>query len=165
MYLRVLVLIWFINASFLPSLVPRFIFLAAVGVLLSLRMSRRELPASESEVPDLQNPFEIRPAIGFALLFVILSVVTGFVKSTVGNSGLLAVSAIVGVSDIDPFILSLVQGSDGTMHIFTSAIILAMMSNTIAKAIYFWSLSPITRKETALKYSIYAMLHIPFIIW
>jgi uncharacterized membrane protein (DUF4010 family) len=143
----------------------RFILLSAVGVLLSLRISRKEMPASESEVPDLQNPFEIRPAIGFALLFVLLSVITGFVKSNVGNSGLLAVSAIVGVSDIDPFILSLVQGSDGTMHIFTSAIILAMMSNTIAKGIYFWSLSPTTRKETALKYSIYAMLHIPFIIW
>ena len=165
MYLRVLVLIWFINSSFLPNLWLRFILLAAVGILLSLRISRKEMPASESEVPDLQNPFEIRPAIGFALLFVILSVITGFVKSTVGNSGLLAVSAIVGVSDIDPFILSLVQGTDGTIHIFTSAIILAMMSNTIAKGIYFWSLSPMTRKETVLKYSIYALLHIPFIVW
>jgi uncharacterized membrane protein (DUF4010 family) len=165
MYLRVLVLIWFINSSFLPNLWLRFILLAAVGILLSLRISRKEMPASESEVPDLQNPFEIRPAIGFALLFVILSVITGFVKSTVGNSGLLAVSAIVGVSDIDPFILSLVQGTDGTIHIFTSAIILAMMSNTIAKGIYFWSLSRMTRKETVLKYSIYALLHIPFIVW
>ena len=50
-------------------------------------------------------------------------------------------------------------------RIFTSAIILALMSNTIAKAIYFWSLSPMTRKETAVKYSIYALLHIPFILW
>jgi len=165
MYLRVLVLIWFINASFILNLLPRFLILAAVGVVLSLRMNRKELPATESEVPDLQNPFEIRPAIGFALLFVVLSVITGFVKSTVGNSGLLVMASIVGVSDIDPFILSLIQGSDGTMHIFTSAIILAMMSNTIAKGIYFWSLSPITRKETAMKYSIYALLHIPLVLW
>jgi uncharacterized membrane protein (DUF4010 family) len=165
MYLRVLVLIWFINSSFLPNLLPRFIILAAIGIVLSLRIRGKELPASESEVPDLQNPFEIRPAIGFALLFVILSVITGFVKSTVGNSGLLAVSAIVGVSDIDPFILSLVQGSDGMMHIFTSAIILALMSNTVAKGIYFGTLSPMTRKEASLKYSIYALLHIPFILW
>ena len=128
-------------------------------------MLRKESPAVQSEMPELQNPFEIRPALGFALMFVILSVVTGFVKSTIGNSGLLGLSAIVGVSDITPFILSLIQGSDGTVRIFTSAIILALMSNTIAKAIYFWSLSPITRKETAVKYSIYALLHIPFILW
>lgn len=90
---------------------------------------------------------------------------TKFVQSTVGYSGLLGLSALVGVSDIDPFILSLIQGSDGAIQIFTSAIILAMMSNTIAKAIYFWTLSSGTRKETALKFSIFALAHIPLIIW
>ena len=165
MYLRVLALIWFINGSFIPNLWYRLVSLSVIGVILSFHKFRKELPASESELPELQNPFEIRPALGFAMLFVILSVVTGFVKSTLGNSGLLGLSAIVGVSDIDPFILSLAQGSDGTLHIFTSAIILAMMSNTIAKAIYFGTLSQITRKETALKYSIFALLHIPFIVW
>jgi uncharacterized membrane protein (DUF4010 family) len=164
-YLRTFALIWFINASFLPNLWPRLVFLSIVGIVLSLRMFRKEQPTSESEMSELQNPFEIRPAIGFAIMFVILSIVTEFVKSTVGNSGLLVVSAIVGVSDITPFILSVVQGSDGSVHIFTSAIIFALMSNTVAKAIYFCYLSPITRKETALKYSIYAVLHIPFIIW
>jgi uncharacterized membrane protein (DUF4010 family) len=128
-------------------------------------MFKKESPIVESVIPELQNPFEIRPAIGFALLFILLSVVTGFVKTTMGNSGLLGLASIVGVSDITPFILSLVQGSDGTMHIFTSAIILALMSNTVAKGIYFMILSPNTRKEASLKYSIYALLHIPFILW
>jgi uncharacterized membrane protein (DUF4010 family) len=164
-YLRTLALIWFINGSFLPNLWLRFVFLSLVGVVLSIRMFKKESRALESEMPELQNPFEIRPAIGFALLFILLSVLTGLVKSTMGNSGLLGLAAIVGVSDITPFILSIVQGSDGSMHIFTSAIILALMSNTVAKGIYFGSLSPTTRKETALKYSIYALLHIPFIIW
>ena len=165
MYIRVLVLIWFINSSFIPDLWYRLIILASIGVVLSLRMFEKELPSTEGETPDLQNPFEIRPAISFAILFIVLSVVTGFVKSTVGNSGLLALSTLVGVSDIDPFILSLVHSSDGGLHILTSAIILAMMSNTIAKAIYFGSLSAVTRRETALKYSVFALLHIPLIIW
>jgi uncharacterized membrane protein (DUF4010 family) len=164
-YLRTLVLIWFVNGSFLPNLWPRFIFLSLVGIVLSIRMFKKESPVSESVMPEMQNPFEIRPAIGFALLFIFLSVVTGFVKTTMGNSGLLGLASIVGISDITPFILSIVQGSNGTTHIFTSAIILALMSNTVAKGIYFGSLSPMTRKETALKYSIYAVLHIPFIIW
>jgi uncharacterized membrane protein (DUF4010 family) len=165
MYLRVLALIWFINGSFIPNLWYRLVILSGIGAILSIWMFRKEKPAIESEAPDLQNPFEIRPAIGFAVLFVILSVITGYVKSTMGNSGLLALSAVVGVSDIDPFILSLVQGSDGVMRIFTSAIILAMMSNTIAKAIYFGALSKTTRKESMLKFSIFALVHIPFIIW
>ena len=164
-YLRTFVLIWFINDSFLPNLWLRFIILSLVGVVLSIRMFKKESPVLESVMPEMQNPFEIRPAIGFALLFILLSVVTGLVKTTMGNSGLLGLASIVGVSDITPFILSIVQGSDGTMHLFTSAIILALMSNTIAKGIYFVSLSPTTRKEAILKYSIYAILHIPFVIW
>jgi len=165
MYLRVLVLIWFINESFLPNLWYRFVILAAVGVVLSIWKYRKELPAGKSESPELQNPFEIRPAIGFAILFVVISVVSGFVRSTIGDSGLLGLSAIVGVTDIDPFILSIVQGSDGTVSIFNSAIILAMTSNTIVKAIYFNSFSPANRKEAILKYSVLAIAHIPFIIW
>ncbi len=164
-YLRTLVLIWFINGSFLPNLWPRFVFLSFVGIVLSIRMFKKEPPVSESVMPEMQNPFEIRPAIGFAILFILLSVVTGFVKTTMGNSGLLGLASIVGVSDITPFILSIVQGFNGTAHIYTSAIILALMSNTIAKGIYFGSLSPTTRKEAILKYSIYAVLHIPFVIW
>jgi uncharacterized membrane protein (DUF4010 family) len=165
MYLRVLALIWFINPVFLSQIWYRLVLLSLVGLLVSLKMFHREAPTQTTEAPELQNPFELRPAIGFALLFVILSVITGFVKSTVGNSGLLGLASIIGVSDIDPFILSLVQGGDGTLHILTSAIILAMMSNTIAKAIYFGFLSPTTRKETAIKYSIFALLHIPFIVF
>jgi uncharacterized membrane protein (DUF4010 family) len=164
-YLRTLMLVWFINGSFLPNLWLRFVLLSLVGAMLSVRMFKKESPIVESVIPELQNPFEIRPAIGFALLFILLSVVTGFVKTTMGNSGLLGLASIVGVSDITPFILSIVQGSDGTMHIFTSAIILALMSNTVAKGIYFISLSPNTRKEASLKFAIYALLHIPFILW
>lgn len=165
MYLRVLVLVWFINYSFFPNLWLPLVILFATGVLLSLVIFNKEEGVIASQIPELQNPFEVKPAIWFALMFVLLSVITGFIKSTIGNSGLLGLSAIVGVSDIDPFILSVVQGSDGSVKIFSSAIILAMMSNTVAKAIYFGSLSPTTRKETALKFSIFALLHIPFILW
>lgn len=164
MYLRILVLIWFINASFVPSLLYRLLILSGVGIILSLWMSKKEIQPAKSESPRLQNPFEVRPAIGFAIFFVIISIVIGFVKSSMGDAGLLGLSSVVGVSDIDPFILSLVQGSDGTVHVFTSAIILAMMSNTIAKAIYFGTLSPTMRRETIWRYSIFALVHVPCIL-
>ena len=164
-YLRTLVLIWFINNSFIQMLWLRLVLLALIGMLLSIRVKRKESPALESEMTELQNPFEIRPALSFAFLFIALSIITGFVQNTMGNSGLLGLASIAGVSDITPFILSIVQGSDGTAHILTAAIVMVLMSNTIAKGIYFWSLSSSTRKETALKYSIYALMHIPFVLW
>ena len=88
--------------------------------------------------------------MGFAALFVILSVVTGVVQKSIGDAGVLGLAGIVGVTDIDPFILSLVHGSDALSKIVVPAIIIAMMSNTIAKGVYFAVLSPTTRKETAI---------------
>ena len=76
----------------------------------------------------------------------------------------MALSAVVGVSDVTPFILSLIQGADGTLRILTSAIILSLMSNTIAKCAYFAFLVPATRRETIGAYAVWAALHVPLII-
>ncbi|MGA9407342.1 MAG: DUF4010 domain-containing protein, partial [Bacteroidota bacterium] len=114
-------------------------------------------------VPALQNPFEIRPAMAFGALFVMLSVATGIVQKSFGDNGVLGLSTIVGVTDVVPFILSLIRGSDVLSKIVVPAIIISMLSNTVARGAYFAVLSPSTRKETAITYSIWALLHVPFI--
>jgi uncharacterized membrane protein (DUF4010 family) len=164
MNLRILVLIWLINAELVPALAWRLGFLFFVGVILSVRVMRRSKSDHEDSVPMLQNPFEIRPAMGFAILFVILSIVTGIVQKSIGDAGVLGLAGIVGVTDIDPFILSLVHGPGALSGIVVPAIIIAMMSNTIAKGAYFAFLSPSTRKETAITYSAWALLHIPLVL-
>jgi uncharacterized membrane protein (DUF4010 family) len=163
-YLRFLALIWAVNVGFVSTLWWRLVLLSVIGIGLSLRVSGKELANKNGEVPGLQNPFEIRPAIGFALLFVALTVITMLVRSKLGDSGTLGLAAIVGVTDIDPFILSIVHGADSTLHVLSSAIILAMMSNTIAKGVYFVTLGRSVRKETVWRYGVWALLHIPLIV-
>ena len=165
-YLRVLALVWFVNPLFVPGLWYRMAALTIAGAVLSMRFQREEKPDNQQvELKELQNPFELKPAIGFALLFVLLTVITGFIKISFGDVGLLGLSVVVGVTDITPFILSVVHNSDGTLKILNSAIVLALLSNTIVKGIYFGVLSKNTRKETAFKYSILALCHIPFIVF
>ena len=164
MYFRVWVLIWLINPFFMTELWYRFLALAIIGAILSFNI-HKEQPATEDETPELSNPFEIRPAVGFALLFMLLSVITSMVKTSVGDNGILGLASIVGIADVVPFILSLTQGSPTFTHTFIAAVMLAMLSNTVAKGIYFGFLSPATRRATVIKYSIFALLHIPFIIF
>jgi uncharacterized membrane protein (DUF4010 family) len=164
MNLRILVLIWFINASLIPALAWRLVLLFFIGVALSVRIMWRNSSDHRASVPTLQNPFEIRPAMAFAALFVVLSVVTGVVQKSIGDAGVLGLAGIVGVTDIDPFILSLIHSSDAVSKIVVPAIIIAMLSNTIAKGVYFAVLSPTTRKETAITYSIWALLHVPLVL-
>jgi len=68
------------------------------------------------------------------------------------------------VSDIVPFILSLVHSSGPMSQVVAPAIVMAMMSNTLAKGVYFGVLSPSTRKETAITFSVWALLHVPLLL-
>lgn len=162
-YIRMLVLIWLVNVAFVPIVWWKLVFLAVVGIVLAVQVKNVKHAQNDGEVPGLQNPFEIRPAIGFALLFVLLTVVTIIVRTKLGDSGILALAAMVGVTDITPFILSIVHGTDPTIHVLTAAIILSMMSNTVAKGIYFYFLSPTGRKETLTTYGVWTLLHIPLL--
>jgi len=164
MYLRILILIWLINGSIIPILGWRLVVLFFIGVALSARIAWQNSKGGENSIPAPQNPFEIRPAMAFAALFVILSVVTGLVQKNIGDAGVLGLAGIVGVTDIDPFILSLVHDATAASTIVVPAIIIAMMSNTIAKGAYFAALSPSTRKQTAMTYGLWALLHVPLIV-
>ena len=59
-------------------------------------------------------------------------------KSEFGTSGIYSLAAIVGVSDIDPFVLNLAQG--GTAGVpnaaLAAAILIAASSNNMLKAFY-----------------------------
>jgi uncharacterized membrane protein (DUF4010 family) len=164
MYLRILVLIMVINPAFLPALWWRLTLLFFVGILLSIRVRPKGESEETTTFPNLHNPFEIRPSMMFGIMFVILMVVTKLVEQRLGSAGLLAFSAVVGAADIDPYILSLLHPSQAMVRSVVLAIVVAMMSNTIAKSIYFAWLVPSARKESFLRYGVWAMLHLPLLI-
>ena len=164
MYVRILVLILVINPAYLPAMWWRLTVLFLVGVALSFRIR----PAGEVEetatFSNLHNPFEIRPSIVFALMFVLLMVVTKLIEQRLGSTGLLVLSAVVGFTDITPYILSLLHPSAAMVRSVILALTVAMMSNTTAKSIYFASIVPEARKETFLRYGVWAALHIPLLV-
>ena len=165
MYLRILFIIWIINPSIVPFVWWKFMVLGIIGIMLSFGIKSKTDSQSTEHVSTLQNPFELKPAVIFAFLFVVLSITTILVKRFWGSGGILTLSAIVGVTDIDPFILSLVRGQQPIDSLIISAIIISMMSNTIIKGVYFASLAKGIRKETFLRYGVWALLHIPFILF
>jgi uncharacterized membrane protein (DUF4010 family) len=161
MYLRILVLVAFLNGAFVPALAWKLVALCATGLLLAWSVRPAQDPTARGPVSSLQNPFEILPALGFALLFVVLGVATQLVQSHFGGSALLALAGVVGVVDIDPFILSLVQGNPGPAPLLISAVLVAMMVNTLAKGIYFSSLAGTVRHTALLRFGLWTVLHLP----
>jgi uncharacterized membrane protein (DUF4010 family) len=74
----------------------------------------------------------------FAALFVAISLLSGWVHSEFGESGLLLLAAIVGLTDIDPFVLSVAAGGAQLLPAggAVAAILIAASSNNLLKAAY-----------------------------
>ncbi len=88
------------------------------------------------------NPLDLPVALLFAGLFVAFAALTAFVTRNFGATGLHVLSFLVGFTDIDPFVLSLLAGhyqvSDASV---TTAILIASGSNNLLKAGYALALS------------------------
>lgn len=163
MYLRVLVLVWFIHPGIAALMWPKMLVLGAIGAVLFFTASRSGVFPRESVEP-LRNPFEIRPALLFASLFVLMSIVTVMVTRFYGHAGLMVLAGLIGVTDIDPFILSLVSQTTDFQRMFMSAILISMASNTLVKGLYFGFLAKETRGSALWRYGLWAALHIPVIL-
>jgi uncharacterized membrane protein (DUF4010 family) len=165
MYLRILIIVWLVNPSILPLLSWKLPILSVIGIALSFKFAANGKTEDEPSVSTLQNPFEIRPAMYFAVVFVVLSVVTVLIKTSFGSMGLFLLSAIVGVTDIDPYILSLISHTQNVEAYIATAMLVAMMSNTIVKGIYFGFLAKTARAETYWRFGVWALLHLPIILF
>ncbi|MDE2110530.1 MAG: DUF4010 domain-containing protein [Alphaproteobacteria bacterium] len=86
----------------------------------------------------VQNPLQLQTAAVFAVLFVVISVVSAWTKVAFGSLGLFVVATAVGVTDIDPYVINIAQGGVHGLSLGTlsAAILIAASSNNIVKAIY-----------------------------
>ena len=163
MYIRILVIIYLLNVGIAFEIWWKLFILFFVGLILAVTTRDNNPKTSIESISTIQNPFEIRPAVIFAFLFVLLSIVTIWVKQLFGGSGVLVLSGIVGVTDIDPFIFSIINKQLPVKSIIESAIIISMMSNTIVKGFYFGFLAKDLRKQVILYFTIWVVIHIVLI--
>ena len=68
-------------------------------------------------------------------------VLTNLARRYLGHAGLYALAAIMGVTDVDPFILGLAQGGPAAtpLRLAATAIVIAAASNNVIKAIYAYA--------------------------
>ncbi len=137
MYLRLIVVALIFNSRIGEKLLLPFSLLALFGFLVSFFYLRSN--EKQREHPDIvdKNPLELKTALLFALLFVAMMVLTSFVTKQYGTSGLEILSFLVGFTDIDPFILSILTGKFTiTSSQIVAAIMIAAGSNNLLKAMY-----------------------------
>ncbi len=144
MYLRLLILVTLFSRPLAILLWPPFLVLAAgaaVAGWLWTRRCDRKTPALASAT-GAKNPLELTAALLFGLLFLVILVATQLVIHSFGNNGVYTLAALVGVSDINPFVLSMTQAA-GTLtpvQVAAAGITIAAASNNVVNGLYAFSL-------------------------
>lgn len=140
MYLRLLIIIAVFNLGLATRLAQPLIALLALALAAAgiLYKGGRAAHAGNGAPAPPRNPLELTAALVFALLYVAISMVSTFVRTRYGEAGVYSLAAIVGFTDIDPFVLSLAQGGTAQVPVATAAaaILIAASSNNLLKAGY-----------------------------
>jgi uncharacterized membrane protein (DUF4010 family) len=140
MYLRLLVIIAVFNPPLALALMVKLLALSALGLAVAMAWHWMGGPRSHNEGPASapHNPLELATATTFAVLFVVISIASSWATQKFGSAGIYALAAIVGVSDIDPFVLNLAQpqATQITTNVAAGAILVATSSNNLVKAAY-----------------------------
>jgi len=146
MYLR----LWVLVALFAPDLARKltavFWCLGLAAIAFGWLVSRRrdagtptmaDEPGVDRRRPAT-NPLELSSALTFAGVFLAVMIVTKVIASRFGGTGVVVMAAIMGATDVDPFILGLTQQPAGglTITVAALAVVVAAAANNVMKGIY-----------------------------
>lgn len=145
MYLRLALLVGIFNRGLVAVLGLPFVLLAGSAILAGWLWSRIPDPAAERSERKLEpgNPLELRAALLFAALFVSMVIMTHLAIAYLGQKGVYGLGGIMGLADVDPFIMGVAQtaGREVPVPVGAIAILIAAISNNFAKACYAYGFS------------------------
>lgn len=124
----------FVPSHWRAMLLPLSIVLG-VWVVLSAGMwllSRR----SKGELPDHENPAELKTALVFAGLYAVILFAVAAAKHYLGNRGLFIVAGVSGATDMDAITISaarIAEQGQIAAKVAWQVILIAMISNTVFK--------------------------------
>jgi uncharacterized membrane protein (DUF4010 family) len=145
MYVRLAILLALFNRQLMLLLALPFLVLAGAAILAGWLWTRqadkdtREIQQQEQP----RNPLELKTAFFFAVLFLAMLVITQLAVQYLGRAGVDTLAAIMGVTDVDPFIMGLTQaaGAMTAVKVAAGAILIAASSNNLVKGVYAYSLA------------------------
>ena len=135
MFLRVLFEVTVINPDLTHLLIIPMFSMGILGILLSiLAWKLTKIKEFGSDI-EFKNPFSLKPALIFGVLFIAILFVSKVADIYFGSSGLYIASIISGVADVDAITISMALLAKTTIsqEVAVTAITLAAISNTIIK--------------------------------
>jgi len=171
MYLRIWILSVIFNQTAGIALSLPLLSLSIISAIIAWWISRKsdKSPVNKQDFKEteVKNPLEFKTALLFAFLFIFFSLLTEYVLKWYGHQGLHILSFVVGVTDIDPFLLSLFTGKyQISMHTLTEATLIAIVSNNLMKLAYVIGLGHAKMRKTIIwGFGLVIIANLLFIFW
>jgi uncharacterized membrane protein (DUF4010 family) len=145
MYLRLVALLALFNRQLMSLLALPFLLLAGLAVGVGWLWTRRADSSTQAIQREFEpkNPLELLAAFLFAALFLAMLVATQLAVTYLGRAGVNTLAAIMGVTDVDPFIMGITQaaGTLAPLKVAAAAVLIAAASNNLVKGIYAYGLA------------------------
>jgi uncharacterized membrane protein (DUF4010 family) len=135
-FARLLLEIATVAPAFLPTAAPWLTALLLLSAVSSFALWFRS-DKNHEEMPEQENPSELKSALVFGLIYAVVLFVVAAVRELYGSRGLYAVAALSGLTDVDAITLSTAQFVNaGRLNVDDGwkLIVVAAISNLIFKA-------------------------------
>lgn len=137
MFVRVIVLVAVVNRVLLTHVLVPFAMMAVVvggfAAFLYFRGGSVDGTAAKGSL-TVQNPFSLTQAARFAALFAVVLLAVKIAQEQFPPSGLYAVAALAGLTDVDAITLSVAEfAKSGEPRVAVIAIVIAALTNTVVK--------------------------------
>lgn len=136
---RVWVEVSVVNPALADTILPPLLGMmlgAYLGALLLWWRSNRRLTEDAAVQPVFANPLELKTALKFAALLVLIMLAAQALQQSAGRSGVLVLAAVSGLVDVDALSISMAQmhaAGQIAQPVAEQAIILTVMVNTLTK--------------------------------
>ena len=145
MYVRIFILMMIFNSAIAAIILPYFaaLFLITIATgFIIYKKKKQDITDALNIIKEDRNPLEFKVALIFAVLYVAFTLITHYTIKEYGSGGLNILSYIAGLTDIDPFLMNLLQGKYAITDSFIAfAAIQATVGNNILKGVYSYSLA------------------------
>ncbi len=136
MFIRADLILWVFNPVLAKSITIPFAIGLVIGLAYILFIYFRTKYENIPSDIEFKNPYDLKEALLMGLVFGFVLAIVELADKYSGSYGVYAVSFISGIADVDAIVLSLATLATGevNMSIAYNAIIIALVSNTIAKS-------------------------------
>ena len=130
---RVLIATAVLNRDVAVALAPLLAAPFAVGIVALLVYWRSDDTSTSADEP--RNPLQLMPALQMAAVFQVVLLVTSWVRRAIGDAGLVASAAVLGLTDVDALTVSMVTSANaGTAAtVASAAIAMGVLANCVTK--------------------------------